>query len=201
MKPPSLHIRPAKADDAAAIAQLVNAAYRPPAGSGGWTHESALLDGQRTGIDAVAALIAASGAGSVVLTGLMADTPVGCVLVETDAGGAHIGMLAVSPAQQTAGLGKQLLAAAEEWAHERFGSTIALLTVIGARPELKSFYLRRGYHDTGRRLPYPAGGATGQPLHGALDLHVLEKSLQAPGREHATTGFTGAESAVPNVLS
>lgn len=54
---------------------------------------------------------------------------------------------------------------------------MALLTVIGARAELKAFYLRCGYRDSGRRLPYPADGRSGQPLRGALDLHVLEKNL------------------------
>lgn len=177
MPPQSLHIRPARADDALAITRLVNAAYRPAPGEEGWTHESALVGGARTSSATVASLIAASGAVSMLLTGQIDDIPVACVLIESDADGAHIGMLAVAPGQQTAGLGKQMLQAAEDWACTHFGATVALLSVIGARPELKAFYLRRGYRDSGRRLPYPASERSGRPLHGALDLHVLEKDL------------------------
>lgn len=180
MPPQPLLIRPARADDAAAIAQVVNAAYRPAPGKEGWTHESALVAGERTCTEAVAALIAASDNGSVVLAGLMDDAPVACVLIEQETDGAHIGMLAVAPTLQTAGLGRRLLGAAEDWARDRLGADTARLTVIGARPELKAFYLRRGYRDSGRRIAYPAGGATGQPRQDALELHILEKTLRHP---------------------
>lgn len=177
MPPQPLHIRPAIADDAADITRLVNTAYRPQAGEEGWTHESALIRGARTDPAAVAALIASSGDHAVLLTGLLDDALVACVRIEADADGAHIGMLAVTPARQTGGLGRRMLQAAEDWARTRFGATVALLTVIGERTELKAFYLRRGYRDCGRRLPYPADGRSGQPLRGTLDLHLLEKDL------------------------
>ena len=89
-------------------------------------------------------------------------------------------MLAVAPTLQTAGLGRRLLGAAEDWARERLGAYTARLTVIDARPELKAFYLRRGYRDSGQRIAYPAGGATGQPRQDALELHILEKTLRHP---------------------
>lgn len=52
----SLHIDAATEADSAALVGLVNQAYRPTAGQEGWTHESALVDGDRIAIDQVQAL-------------------------------------------------------------------------------------------------------------------------------------------------
>ncbi len=44
---PQVHITKAELTDAEAVAKLVNRAYRPEAGSEGWTHESTLVSGDR----------------------------------------------------------------------------------------------------------------------------------------------------------
>ena len=51
-------IRIAVPADAARIAALVNAAYRPDADASGWTHEALLVDGDRTDTEQIVALIA-----------------------------------------------------------------------------------------------------------------------------------------------
>jgi ribosomal protein S18 acetylase RimI-like enzyme len=101
------------------VVVLVESAYRGDASRAGWTTEADLLDGQRTGAEE--------------LTGILNDTDarlllatrgreiVGCVLLRREATGAYIGMLAVRPFLQALGIGKRLLAEAENRARAYSG--------------------------------------------------------------------------------
>jgi ribosomal protein S18 acetylase RimI-like enzyme len=102
--------------DAEAIAQLVNKAYRPEDGASGWTHESDLVSGSRICISQIEAIL--STPDSVIIVGLKGSEIVSCVHVEKDENHSHIGMLAVNPVLQGAGLGKQMLTQAESYASE-----------------------------------------------------------------------------------
>ncbi|MHB9103197.1 MAG: GNAT family N-acetyltransferase [Sulfuricella sp.] len=165
--------RTANESDATAIAELVNEAYRPELGAAGWTHESELVSGNRTTPSQVAETI--SRPNSVILVGLKDSGIVACVHVEKEGGNSHIGMLAVKPALQGAGAGKQMLAQAERYAHEIFGSEKFIMVVVSSRSELISFYLRRGYHQTGSVISYPPLAGAGTPKHAGLKIEVLEK--------------------------
>lgn len=182
--PQAIQFRAAILDDAGAIARLVNAAYRPAegegagngAGKGGWTHESGLVRGNRTSPDQVENLIATS----FVLVGSIEATVVACAHIALEGDAAHIGMLAVAPVLQGTGIGKLLLAQAEAHASTTLNADKLVLIVVSARTDLIDFYLRRGYQRTGARLEYPVDAGVGSPIHGQLDLEVLEKS-PAPG--------------------
>lgn len=169
-----ISLRAAAKPDAPLLAQLVNEAYRPGRGTAGWTHESGLIDGDRIDADRVAALI--SKPHSVVLLGLQGREIVACVHVEKDGRDAHVGMLAVKPEGQGVGAGKQMLASAEVYARKVWGSEKFLMTVLSSRPELLSFYFRRGYRRTGMVVDYPDGTGTGTPKSAGLIMAVLEKS-------------------------
>lgn len=71
-------IRKGELTDAKAVTKIVNRAYRPDAGSEGWTLESALVSGDRIGQDKVAMAIRSS----TVLVGSSERGLVGCVQVE-----------------------------------------------------------------------------------------------------------------------
>ena len=159
--------------DAPLLAQLVNAAYRPVGGTAGWTHESGLVAGCRIHADQVAALI--SQADSVVWLGLRGSEIVACVHVEKDRHAARIGMLAVKPELQGAGAGKQMLARAEDHARTAWHPEKFSMTVLSSRPELLSFYFRRGYRRSGSVLDYPLHAGTGTPINAGLKMEVLEK--------------------------
>lgn len=165
--------RTASKPDAEAIAQLVNKAYRPETGTAGWTHESDLVSGNRTSVDQVVEVM--SKPDSVILVGLKGSEIVACVHVEKDGSNSHIGMLAVNPKLQGAGAGKQMLAHAESYASENFGSQKFLIVVVSSRSELLSFYLRRGYQKTGSVMDYPLSAGAGTPKHANLKIEVLEK--------------------------
>ncbi len=168
---PQVHIRKAELTDAEEVTKLVNRAYRPGAGSEGWTHESALVSGDRIDQGKVATAIQSG----TVLVGNNERGLVGCVQVEVNDRVAHIGMLAVDPSLQTSGIGKLLLARAEELAVQKFNAEVGVLVVIAARTELVEFYLRRGYTRTGEWSQYPVESGVGTPVKEAMLLTKLRK--------------------------
>lgn len=136
--------RTADSPDIHAIVQLVNRAYRPEVDVSGWTHEADLVSGNRINADQVSALLAKRD--SVVLVGVKNSEMVACIHIEKNGNHSHIGLLAVNPMLQGTGVGKQMLAHAEKYAREEFGSVRFIMVVVSSRPELIAFYLRRGYH-------------------------------------------------------
>jgi N-acetylglutamate synthase-like GNAT family acetyltransferase len=72
----------------------------------------------------------------------------GCVYVELHDKAAYLGLLSVDPARQKSGLGRRMVAAAEEFARE-MGARRMDLTVVNLRTELPSFYQKLGYELTG----------------------------------------------------
>lgn len=170
---PQIEFRAAGLPDAAVVAQLVNRAYRPTPGSGGWTHESGLVDGHRITAKSVEEIVLAPG--SAVLLAQDAGETVGCVHVTKEGHTAHIGMLAVQPRCQNQGLGRCILEAAEAYAAERFAAEKFVMAVLSPRVELIAFYRRRGYQECGLSdYPYEAG--VGVPRE-AVKVVLLEKSV------------------------
>ncbi|WP_374241200.1 GNAT family N-acetyltransferase [Zoogloea sp.] len=172
----AIALRVAGLEDAAEIAGLVNRAYRPGAGLRGWTHEAALVDGPRASEEMVRALFRP---GSTVL--VLAEGPaiLACAHVEAklaeQGGEAYIGMLAAEPSRQGAGLGKRMLAAAEEHAVAGFGARAFRMSVLVARSELIAFYLRRGYVRSGALEGFPELAGAGSPRVAGLQLETLVK--------------------------
>ncbi len=171
--PDGMAVRLAGSGDAAMIAGLVNRAYRPSPSNAGWTHESALVDGDRTSPEQISAMLGRAQSSLLVL---LADAwLLGCVYIQCEEDWAHIGMLAVDPDVQLGGLGKRLLAEAERHARECIGARTFVLTVVCARVELVRFYLRRGYHPAGGLAAYPLDAGAGVPRMEGLMVERLEK--------------------------
>ena len=100
------------------------------------------------------------------------DAPIGCVQVSDHGGGtAYLGLLCIEPRLQAAGLGRQLIAAAEGAARDTFAARRIEMTVIENRAELIAYYERRGYARTGERRDFPV--AVQPPLF----MTVLAKTL------------------------
>ncbi|MDT7934763.1 MAG: GNAT family N-acetyltransferase [Sphingomonadaceae bacterium] len=174
---PSPSLRPAAAADLPALHALIERAYRGDRARAGWTHEADLLGGQRT--DQAA------------LTGMLADplqrlyvaevdgALVGCVsLLRKPGGVAYLGLLTVDPKRQAGGLGRAVLAAAEERAVADLGATRVEMTVIRQRAELIAWYERRGYAPTGEERAFPYGDKRfGIPAVPDLAFVVLDKRV------------------------
>ena len=140
-------------EDKASLVRLVNSGYRGDESRKGWTTEADLLEGIRTDESSMLAMIRKEHV--VILKAIdEQDELVGCVYLEQQHKSLYLGMLTVSPTLQGAGIGKQLLSAAEKLAVEYQCERI-IMTVISERTELIDWYKRRGYKDTGVRKPFP----------------------------------------------
>jgi GNAT superfamily N-acetyltransferase len=80
---------------------------------------------------------------------------VGCVYVEPRGERAYLGLLSIDPARQGAGLGKQLNAAAEQYAREHGCRWMDLRVVSPRAEQLLPVYRKLGYAETGTQ-EYPA---------------------------------------------
>ena len=179
----TLTVRKAALDDAEAITELVESAYRGPVSRQGWTTEADLLDGQRTDLEAVRESIAREDVRLLIASSdAEPDDPLGCCQIERRSGGrAYFGSFAVRPDLQNLGMGKVLLAAAEAAAGAAWQVSVMEMTVIAQRSELIAWYQRRGYALTGETRPFPYDNArAGLPRRDDLQFVVLEKTLARP---------------------
>ena len=146
-----VRIRPASDADVPALARLINAAF---------VVEQVVFDGNRVDDLGVHAYMS----GGTFLVAEDSGGMAGCVYVETRDNRSYLGLLSVQPVRQGAGLGRQLVAAAEVLARES-GSRAMDLRVISARGEqLLPFYQRLGY-EVVRTEPFPANLIAKLPSH------------------------------------
>lgn len=77
----------------------------------------------------------------------------------------YVGMLAVDPGQQRRGIGRRMMAAAEEFLRSK-GCVVLDITVLSLRPELPPLYRQLGFAETGTEpFLYPHPIAEGKPCH------------------------------------
>jgi predicted N-acetyltransferase YhbS len=136
--------------DVAAISALVNAAFKV---------ERFFIDGDRINPGKVREMLR---------TGkyLLAednDKLIACVYVELRGERGYFGLLAVDPSRQGEGLGRKMVAEAEDHARAA-GCAFMDLLIVNLRAELPPFYRRLGYVETGTE-PFPADAKPSQPCH------------------------------------
>lgn len=171
-----LRFRAANVDDIAALVVLVTSAYRGDVSRQGWTTEADILDGNRIDPEVLRGDIERPQ--SQVLIAERDGTMLACAHVCVDGDAGYFGMFAVRPDLQNAGVGRQVLAAAEAVVRDEWRLSVMRMTVIDLRQELIEWYLRRGYRRTGIKKPFPATDPRfGLPKRDDLRFEVLEKAL------------------------
>jgi predicted N-acetyltransferase YhbS len=174
VKPASaVTLRSVTAAEVPAVHAMIESAYRGDTARAGWTHEADLVQGPRTSIAMLEAIV--RDRDELLLIAEDKAGPVGCVQLGRRRDGiAYLGLLTVDPQRQASGLGRSILAAAEEEAVQRFDARTMELLVVSRRPELIAYYERRGYVRTGEYRPFPI--TTDPPL----EFVVLSKPLRQP---------------------
>ena len=168
-------ITPATVADVPELVALINSAYRGESSKKGWTTEANLIGGQRIGEEELAEQI--SDPNTTILKYTNDDGKIiACVnLQKRDENIIYLGMLTVSPTLQAGGIGRQLLAAAEDFARDINFHTI-IMTVITTRTELIDWYERRGYTKTGEVIPLHITEKNGIP-HQPIEMYKFEKAV------------------------
>lgn len=162
-------------NDRPALVVLMDNAYRGESSKKGWTTEAHLLQGDKRTDDATVSKLMLT-PGAVFLKYTNDENIIeGCVFLHQKGNKLYLGMLSVSPLVQAKGIGKKLMAAAEE--HARKQNCISIyMHVISLRHELIAWYERHGYHNTGEKIPFPIDERFGIPTQ-PLEFVVLEKMI------------------------
>jgi ribosomal protein S18 acetylase RimI-like enzyme len=163
----------AQMDDINDLVFLVNNAYRGQSAKKGWTTEADLLDGLRTNAETLEEIILSPD--STILIYRTDKKVIGCVYLQQQPKQLYLGMLTVHPEKQGLGIGKKLLAAAEQFALNK-DCIEMVMTVISVRFELIKWYERNGYFKTGETKPFPTDIKFGIPKQ-PLEFIVLKKKL------------------------
>jgi len=168
-------IAQATIEDIPALEKLLNSAYRGEDSKKGWTSEADLLQGElRTDTETLRRLMQTPGAIFLKYVNKQ-DSIEGCVFLQKLESKLYLGMLSVSPWIQAQGIGKLLMAEAEDHARRQTCSVI-FMKVISVRDELVAWYERKGYHKTGKTEPFPRDDRFGVPTQ-TLEFIIMEKNI------------------------
>lgn len=166
-------IKIASLDDAPAITNLLNSAYRGESSRKGWTTEANIIAGdQRTTVEEIRGLINPPSSVFLIYSEKITE---GCVNLQQRDNKLYLGLFSVNPERQGKGIGKKLLHASEKYAVS-LGCDMIFMTVIDIREELINWYKKHGYVDTGARKRFEEDGVSGKHLQ-KLQFMVLEKNL------------------------
>lgn len=159
----AIRVRLATAADMPQVIALVNGAFAV----------ETFIDGTRTDEERLAEMMQK---GNLLVAEDGPDRLVAAVYIELRGARGYFGMLAVDPAQQGAGYGRRMVAAAEDHCR-RHGCQAMDITVLSLRPELPPFYRRLGYIETGTEAFHPS-----RPLRPGIECHsiIMSKPLPPP---------------------
>jgi GNAT superfamily N-acetyltransferase len=146
-----VRVRRATDEDVVGLTRLINAAFAV---------ERVAFDGDRLDAAGVRKYMATG----VFLVATDAEGLAGCVYIEARGDRSYLGLLSVEPARQGYGLGRKLMAAAEEFARGAGCRAMDLRIISPRAAQLLPFYLRLGYRETGTRL-FPAELTSKVPAH------------------------------------
>ena len=156
------------------LAEFINRAYRGDSSRQGWTTEADLIDGTRTDAELIANVI--EDKNSTLLLLEEDNRIIACVELRIEDHKMYLGMLTVDPEMQGRGIGKKMMAAAEDHARAK-GSRMIYMTVLTPRKELIAWYDRHGYKNTGHTKPFAFNDPRyGQPRE-SLEFVILTKKL------------------------
>jgi predicted N-acetyltransferase YhbS len=146
-------LRLAEANDTDALVRLINAAF---------IVEKGAIEGDRINSKKLQALF---GTGKILLLEDAGEV-IGCVYIEITNRRGYLGLLAVQPGRQKSGLGRRLVASAEDYLRKN-ECEWADLRIVSARSELPPIYKRLGYVATGT-APIPDTISLKVPSHFVL---------------------------------
>ncbi|KKY35154.1 putative gnat family [Diaporthe ampelina] len=188
----SLQFRIAAPEDAAQIQNLIQSAFRAADTRAKWTGSAELASQFHISVDEVLASISKPDRAVLVATDPATGNPVASVeAFRRDPGLARLSMLAVDSAYQRGGLGRRVLARAEDHCRRAWGSRRLGLNALSTREELIAWYVRCGFRRTGETSAFPRERFAGLELPEDLCFVELEKDLGVVAEEIRGSGVEG----------
>lgn len=174
----NIKFRTATPDDAPQLQQLVESAFRAEDSRQGWTDDLGLSSSFRIDVEEIMAIIAKPD--SIVLMATDDNnTLVGSIgTSKRDSNNSRLFMLVVDETQRRGGIGRQILAYAENYCQRTWGVTTLGLNALSNRKQLISWYERRGYKQTGETSPFPFERFEALSLPDDLSFVEFEKVLK-----------------------
>ena len=170
-----MKIEQAGITDIPELLKLINSAYQNEKSKAGWTTEADfLISDERIDYTSLEKMMNEKDAAFLKCIN-DANQISGCVYLQKQESKLYLGLLAVSPKVQNAGIGKKLLKAADDQAI-RIDCSSIFLTVISIRKELIEWYERHGFIKTGETKPFPHDHNFGLSTL-ELELLVMERKL------------------------
>ncbi|RLL93980.1 hypothetical protein CFD26_103196 [Aspergillus turcosus] len=182
MTPPTLQYHLATPADAPQIQQLVQSAFRAEDPRPDWTGDTTLASNFRIDANDILSKITTPNSAFLLAT----DTTgilIACIGISRRSGNADLArffMLAVHEAYQRGGIGRKVLAYAEEYCRRVWGLSKGGLNALSTRRELILWYMRCGYRRTGEVTPFPVEKFQGIALPEDLCFVEMEKEF-SPG--------------------
>ncbi|EED17716.1 GNAT family acetyltransferase, putative [Talaromyces stipitatus ATCC 10500] len=197
----NLQFRTATPEDAPAIEQLVQSAFRAADIRQDWTADMELNIRFRIEVDEVmpritnpdSAIVMAFARGDGGKELLVASLEVTKRSDEL----ARLSMLAVDQHHQRGGIGREILSYAEAYCQKTWGVTKFGLDALSTREALIAWYIRRGYQKTGDTAPFPVDRFSDLALPADLCFVQLEKDL---GEASVEPGYNEPEAFQLNAL-
>ncbi|PWT96641.1 MAG: GNAT family N-acetyltransferase [Bacteroidetes bacterium] len=170
-----MKIEKAVTSDIPELLKLINSAYRGEDSRAGWTTEAGFLISDAR-IDAPSLEQMMKEKDAAIMKFVDDQNRIsGCVYLQKQNSKLYLGLLAVSPILQGAGIGKKLLKVADDRGRELECDSIKL-KVISIRKELIDWYERHGFNKTGELQPFPHDDNFGLATM-ELQLLVMERKL------------------------
>ncbi|KAJ5946760.1 N-acetyltransferase GNAT family [Penicillium verhagenii] len=175
-----LHFRIATPNDAPSIQQLVQSAFRAEDSRKDWTADMELGKSFTVSVEEVQTVI--TNPDSVILLAFTKDHDrenlvASVYTVKRQNNSARFSMVAVNQNYQQAGVGRRLLAYAEEYSRQTWGVTKLALNALSTRQALIAWYLRQGYQKTGEESLFPREKFPDLDLPEGMCFVEMEKQL------------------------
>ncbi|KAH8734223.1 acyl-CoA N-acyltransferase [Ilyonectria robusta] len=175
-----LHFRIATLDDASQLQAMVESAFRAEDSRQDWTADMKLGESFRLDVKEIITQINKPDGAILMATDNNNNALVGSVEVFKRSDDlARISMLAVDQTCQRGGIGRQVLAYAEDYCQKTWGVNKLGLNALETRQELIKWYMRRGYEKTGETSPFPRDRVAELDLPEDLCFIELEKDVKA----------------------
>lgn len=173
----NLRFRVATLDDVPQLQTLIQNAFRAEDSRQDWTGDMEISRHFRIGTDEIAAQITTADSAILIATDNK-DSIIATISIRNRIPKvARLSMIAVDPYHHRAGIGRRVLAYAEDYCQTAWGATKAELNALSMRPELIAWYIRCGYRKTGELTPFRPRHVDGRTFPDDLCFVEMEKEL------------------------